>query len=103
MGKLGRDGQYCLSQRGTSAGDANVALGAAASASSSADVVAHGARAAVDGRSATYWASKLGDSVAELSVDFGTVVKVQTAEITWAYPAKAFSIFLSEDGTAFTE
>lgn len=39
--KLGRDGQYCLSQRGTGAGVANVALGAAASASTSADVVAH--------------------------------------------------------------
>jgi len=101
--KLGRDGQYCLSQRGTGAGVANVALGAAASASSSADVVAHGARAAVDGRSATYWASKLGESVAELSVDFGALVKVQKAEIMWAYPAKAFAIFLSEDGTAFTE
>ena len=65
--KLGRDGQYCLSQRGASAGVANVALGAAASASSTADHVAHGARAAVDARAATYWASKLGENVAELA------------------------------------
>jgi len=101
--KLGRGGEFCLSQKGTSAGIANVALGAASAASSTADAVAHGARSAVDARAATYWASKLGDGVAELSVDFGALVKVQAAQITWAFPAKAFAIFLSEDGASFTE
>merc|ERR1712187_679800 len=51
----------------------------------------------------TYWASKLGESLAEISVDFGAVVKVQAAQIDWAYPAKAFTIFLSEDGASYTE
>ena len=39
----------------------------------------------------------------KLAVDFGALVKVQEVEIKWAYPAKAFAIFLSEDGASFTE
>lgn len=55
--KLGRAGQYCLSQRGSEAGVEDVAAKAAIIASSFADAEAHGASMAVDGRSSTFWAS----------------------------------------------
>ena len=44
--KLGRQGQYCLSQRGPAPGIENVAAKAAVMATSTADVVAHGKFAA---------------------------------------------------------
>jgi len=53
--KLGRSGEYCLSQRGFTAGAEDVAVGGAISASSSADATAHGANMAVDGSSSTFW------------------------------------------------
>ena len=53
--KLGLSGEYCLSQRGSIAGDEDVALRGATSASSSADTTAHGANMAVDGSSSTFW------------------------------------------------
>ena len=102
--KLGRDGQYCLSQHGFTAGRTNVALRAAASASSTADAVSHGANMAVDGRASTFWASNLGDNtLVDLTIDFGALVKLQSAEVKWQYPAKAFSILLAEDGVHFAE
>ena len=61
--KLGRAGQYCLSQSGSEAGVENVAEKAGVVASSVADAVAHGASMAVDGRSTTFWASSPSDSV----------------------------------------
>lgn len=54
--KLGRAGQYCLSQEGSEAGVEDAAEKAAIVASNSADVQAHGASMAVDGRSSTFWA-----------------------------------------------
>ena len=53
--KLGRSGEYCLSQRGFTAGAEDAAVGGAVSASSSADAAAHGANMAVDGSSNTFW------------------------------------------------
>ena len=55
--KLGRAGQFCLSQRGSEAGVEDVAAKAAIIASSFADAEAHGASMAVDGRSSTFWVS----------------------------------------------
>jgi hypothetical protein len=96
-------GNFCLSQRGAAAGIYNVALRAAASASSTADALMHGASMAVDARE-TYWASRLAPvSPEELSIDFGLPAKLQAAEITWEYPAKSFAILISEDGTHWVE
>lgn len=53
--KLGRAGQYCLSQKGPAAGVEDVAEKGAVMASSSADAAAHGANMAVDGSSSTFW------------------------------------------------
>jgi hypothetical protein len=100
--KIGH-GNFCLSQCGAAAGLYNVALRAAASASSTADVSMHGAGMAVDGR-ATFWASRLAPvSSEELLVDFGSPAKLQTAEITWEHPAKSFAVFVSEQGTHWVE
>ena len=93
----------CLTQHGIANGVYNVALRAAAVASSSADDLTHGAAMAVDGRS-TYWASRLApSSPEEFSVDFGFSARVQAAEIEWEYPAKSFSVQISEDGTRWVE
>ena len=93
----------CLSQHGIASGVYNVALRAGAVASSSADDLTHGAAMAVDGRS-TYWASRLAPSSSEeLSVDFGFSARVQAADIEWEYPAKSFSIQVSEDGARWVE
>ena len=104
--KLGQDGQFCLSQHGVTAGRRNVASQAAAAASSTADAVSHGAGMAVDGRSSpSYWASQLdvaADPV-EFSVDLGRREKLQYAEIAWEFPAKAFSILLSEGDAHWME
>ena len=53
--KLGRAGDYCLSQRGPAAGVEDAAERGAITASSTADAVAHGANMAVDGSSSTFW------------------------------------------------
>jgi hypothetical protein len=99
--KLGRDGDYCVSQQGGgSSGGENVALYAAASASSTADALAHGAGMAVDGRPDTFWASRFGDvdGPVEFSIDFGAERSLESAEISWAYAAKGFSIALYSGG-----
>ena len=57
--KLTSSGQYCLSQKGPAVGLENAATHSAISASSSADVAAHGANMAVDGSSNTFWVSVL--------------------------------------------
>ena len=54
--KLGRAGDYCLSQKGPAAGVEDAAERGAITASSTADAVAHGANMAVDGSSSTFWA-----------------------------------------------
>lgn len=53
--KLGRAGNYCLSQNGVAAGVEDAAARGAITSSSSADVAAHGANMAVDGSSKTFW------------------------------------------------
>jgi len=96
-------GSECLTHQGVASGVANVALRAAAVASSSADDLTHGAAMAVDGRS-TYWASRFAPtSPEELSIDFGFSARVQGAEIEWEYPAKSFSVQVSEDGARWVE
>jgi len=102
--KLGRAGQYCLSQRGSEAGVEDVAAKAAIIASSFADAEAHGASMAVDGRSSTFWASALdpAEPVA-LTIDFGASKKIQAINIQWEHPAKSFSVSLTADGVKWQE
>merc|ERR1712032_1059520 len=100
----GRPGQYCLSQRGSAPGVENVAAKAAAMASSNVNTIAHGANMAVDGRDATYWASKLDVSEpVTFTVDLGGLKKLQSASISWEFPAKSFAILTTEDGERWTE
>ena len=123
--KLGREGQFCLSQRGPAPGVENVAAKVAVMATSTADVVAHGtvalvsssqrlssiifgfagASMAVDGKDATYWASKLDDvdSPVVLTIDIGSVKALEHAEIEWELPAKSFALDLSTDGVQWSE
>ena len=94
-----------MGQRGPAVGFVDAAIGSAVSATSSANNAAHGARAAVDGDKRTYWASKPGDVGApvELVIDFGSAVKLERLDVDWEFPAKSFSIALSEDGLSFQE
>lgn len=97
-------GALCLSQSGPAAGLENVAARAAAVASSTADLTAHGAAAAVDLNEATYWASKLGGpGPVTFSVDLGAPRSLEVLRIGWAFPAKAFSVAVSEKGDSWTE
>merc|ERR1712196_343850 len=90
-------GLGCLSQLGLAPGISDVAVHAAAAATSSVSS-SHGAAMAVDGRT-TYWASKLDPvSPVELSIDFGRMAVLESALIQWEYPAKAFSVMISGDG-----
>merc|ERR1719221_1992324 len=102
--KSGRPGQYCLSQRGSAPGVENVAAKAAAMASSSVNAIAHGANMAVDGRDASYWASKFDVSEpVTFTIDLGGPKKLQSASISWQFPAKSFAILTTEDGEHWTE
>lgn len=101
---LAKAGSLCLSQEGAAAGAENVAMGAAASASSTADSVAHGASMAIDGSDSTFWASALDPSTpVTFMVDLGSAQKLLASEISWEYPAKAFTISLSTDGVKWAD
>ena len=99
-----RVGSLCLSQRGSEAGVENAAAQAAAAASSTADARAHGAAAAVDLDEATYWASKFDESgPVELSIDLGSMRRLESIKISWEFPAKAFAVSVSGDGEHWSE
>lgn len=102
--KLNSSGQYCLSQKGPAVGLENAATHSAISASSSADVAAHGANMAVDGSSNTFWASALdAEGPVELIADLGEKRRLNTASLEWEFPAKSFIISVSVDGEKWTE
>ena len=60
---------------------------------------------AVDGKDATFWASKLDDvdSPVVLTIDIGSVKTLEHAEIEWEFPAKSFALDLSVDGVQWSE
>lgn len=99
-----KTGDACLSQSGLAAGAVNVARNAAVTASSTADVVAHAASAAVDGNEASFWASRFGETEpVTLTIDLGAETQLNSARIVWEFPALAFTISLSVDGKNFAE
>lgn len=103
--KLRHAGEHCLSQGGPAPGKENVAAKAAVMASSAADVIVHGASMAVDNSETTYWASRLDDTkeLVTFTIDFGGQRKLEYAQIVWEFPAKAFTISLSQDGIDWSE
>jgi hypothetical protein len=101
--KLKRDGDFCLSQRGTAAGRDDAAMQAAVTASSTASV-AHGAINVLDGTT-SFWASKPTDIAepVEFTIDLGDSMSLQSLEISWEFPAKKYRVQLSADGTTWTD
>merc|ERR1719384_3026372 len=76
---------------------------AAASATSSVNLISHGPSAAVDS-AATYWASKFDeDSPIVFSLDFGEQSSASSLKIVWAYPPMSFSVETSADGSTWAE
>merc|ERR1711920_474380 len=97
-------GDKCLSQSGEGAGTENVAVHAAAEATSSADSTSHAAAAAVDADDATFWASSLGDvGSVSLTIDFGEARRVDLMKIDWEFPALSFSVLALSEGKHWTE
>merc|ERR1712083_504850 len=97
-------GDKCLSQSGEGAGTENVAVHAAAEATSSADSTSHAAAAAVDTDDATFWASSLGDvGPVSLTIDFGEARRVDLMKIDWEFPALSFSVLALSEGKHWTE
>lgn len=93
-------GSQCLTQVGGVAGMGNAALLAAARAFSTSEQQGHGASAAIDGSGATYWASQSNaEGPVVFTVDLGQPTSVERVEISWAYPAKCFSVAVSLDGS----
>ena len=59
---------------------------------------------AVDDNAATFWASRYDTSdPVEYVIDFGEVHKLASVELSWEFPAKAFTVSVSADGEHFTE
>jgi len=97
-------GALCLSQSGTAAGTENIAAKAAAMATSTADIVTHGASAAVDMNEASYWASRFDEtSPVTLSIDLGGEHSLEALKISWVFPARAFTVSMSGDGEHWSE
>jgi hypothetical protein len=88
----------CLTQEGLAAGMLDLASAAAASASSTASA-AHGADKAVDNDATTFWASEFDVKVPVVfKLDLGTSKRIQELEISWEFPAKSFSVSVSDGG-----
>jgi len=97
-------GDKCLSQSGEGAGTENVAVHAAAEATSSADSSSHAAAAAVDTDDATFWASSFGEAgPVSLTIDFGEARRVDLMKIAWEFPALSYSVFAMSEGNHWTE
>ena len=97
-------GGLCLSQVGPEVGLADVAVSAAATATSTLDSASHGANLACDGVSSSYWASKLG--VVEpviFGVDLGSVEQVATVVLDFEFVPKSFALLVSADGQSWQE
>ncbi|ORM40789.1 uncharacterized protein BXIN_2337 [Babesia sp. Xinjiang] len=101
--KLRRPGNLCLSQTGSSAGLANVALNKIASSSMTRkNDTKCNAESALDGNLQSYWASEVFtvDSIpekVEFVVNLQEYYKVRKIEIDWEAPALAYNILVKKD------
>ena len=68
-------------------------------------VLRAGAFMAVDSSGSSYWASKFDDIKGPVvfTVDIGAAQRLQSIEIAWEFPAKAFSVSTSIDGKQFID
>merc|ERR1712003_261831 len=77
---------------GEGAGTENVAVHAAAEATSSADAASHAA-AAVDSDDATFWASRFGEvGPVSLTIDLGEARRVDLLKVDWQFPASSYAV-----------
>lgn len=101
--KLRRPGNICLSQAGSHAGLANVALNKIASSSlSRKNDPAYNAERALDGNLQSYWASEhfTAETVpekVEFVVDLQDYYKVRKIEIEWESPALVYNVLYRKD------
>ena len=60
---------------------------------------------AVDDSLGSFWASSFDDTreAVEFVIDFGEVHALASLEVAWEFPAKSFSISVSEDGEHYSE
>ena len=60
---------------------------------------------AVDSSKASYWASKFDDTHEPVvfTLDIGAAQRLQSIEVAWEFPAKAFSVSCSVDGIHFAD
>lgn len=101
-----RSKDACLSQKGSFAGDEDIALKSPVHASSASDEF-HGGYSAVDGQEASFWSSAANPAGSvSIEFDFGEARHLKAVEIDWEHPAESFSIEVSQDGqtwaTAFS-
>ena len=88
--QMPRMGNFCLSMVGNGAAEADVALGADVSATSSS--AQHVVKNAVDGDAHSFWASGSDPtSGVDLHMDLGVTKHIRAVEIDWEYPAQACS------------
>lgn len=84
----------CLSLAGPGPpGEYDAARNSAATATSSAESVTHGAACAVDGDTSTYWASEVdAERPTVLAVNLGKSVPISSVDIDWECSAQDFSV-----------
>ena len=60
---------------------------------------------ALDSQPKTFWASKFDDIAepVEFVVDLGAIHPLHSMDISWEFPARAFSVSQSDDGVHFAE
>jgi len=104
-GQISMDGDHCLSHSGDAVDQVNVASHAAASATSTANALTHGAGMAVDGNELSFWASRLitqNDAV-EFLVDWGKAEHINGMKILWEFAPKSFSVLLADANSKWKE
>ncbi|UKK02511.2 hypothetical protein MACK_002604 [Theileria orientalis] len=100
--KMRRPGNLCLSQKGSSAGMANVALNKIAKSNYSIlNKEENAAERALDGNAKSYWMSrkfKLEEGrTVDFIIDLQESYKLQTIKIDWHYPALSYNIYTKNE------
>nr|PVC50926.1 hypothetical protein MACL_00001902 [Theileria orientalis] len=100
--KMRRPGNLCLSQKGSSAGMANVALNKIAKSNYSIlNKEENAAERALDGNAKSYWVSrkfKLEEGrTVDFIIDLQESYKLQTIKVDWHYPALSYNIYTKNE------